>query len=56
VTLDGAGSSDADGDPLTDRWSFISRPEGSSAALSNATASAPVFSADVKEHTSFSSS
>src|SRR4029434_10449689 len=35
VTLNGAGSSDVDGNPLTFSWSFISRPAGSTAPLSN---------------------
>lgn len=35
VTLDGSGSTDADGQPLTYRWSLVARPAGSAAALSN---------------------
>jgi uncharacterized protein DUF1566/K319-like protein len=46
VTLDGAGSGDANGDPLTYRWTFTSRPAGSTATLSSATAAAPTFTAD----------
>ncbi len=46
VTLDGSGSNDVDGDPLTYRWSFTSVPPGSGAALSDATAVAPQFTAD----------
>lgn len=46
VTLDGSGSDDIDGDALVYRWSFASRPTGSSAALSNPNTVAPVFSID----------
>lgn len=33
LTLDGSGSTDEDGDELEFGWSFVSRPEGSAAAL-----------------------
>lgn len=41
VQLDGSGSSDADGDPLTYRWQLNERPAASAAALSDAIAIAP---------------
>jgi cytochrome c553 len=47
VTLDGSGSQDADNDPLSYLWTMVSRPAGSSAALSDATLANPSFSADV---------
>ncbi len=46
VTLDGSGSSDANGDTLTYSWSFTSKPASSTAALSSATVVNPTFTAD----------
>jgi len=46
VTLDGSGSSDADGDSLSFSWSFVSKPNGSSATLSDTTATTPSFLVD----------
>lgn len=46
VELDGSASSDPDGDVLQYAWSLTTRPEGSSASLSNANIANPVFVAD----------
>jgi hypothetical protein len=45
-TLNGSASYDPDGAPLTYHWSLLSRPSGSTAALSSATIAAPTFTAD----------
>ena len=47
VQLTGSGSTDVDGDALSYSWTFISRPTGSSATLSNPNAVNPTFIADV---------
>jgi serine protease len=47
VTLNGAGSSDANGDALTYSWTLVSRPAGSTAALIGPTTARPTFTADV---------
>lgn len=46
VTLDGAASSDADGDTLTFSWAFISVPDGSTASLATPGAAQSSFVAD----------
>jgi len=47
VTLDASASSDANRDPLTYRWTLISKPAGSAASLSAAGDVRPTFTADV---------
>ncbi len=47
VTLDGDTSSDADGDPITFKWSLISLPVASSASLDNPLITSPAFTPDV---------
>ena len=47
VTLDGIGSSDADGDLLSYSWSLTTVPDGSTAVLSDSTVVSPSFVADL---------
>jgi hypothetical protein len=48
VTLDGSASTDANLDPLTYKWTMVSKPAGSAAAFTTVTAAAqkPTFTAD----------
>jgi MYXO-CTERM domain-containing protein len=47
AVLDATGSSDDDGDGLTYAWTMVERPEGSAAALDDAAAEQPRFTADM---------
>ena len=47
VTLDGSGSTDANGDTLTYKWVLLAKPIGSAAALSSTTTAKPTFTADL---------
>jgi hypothetical protein len=46
VQLNGAGSTDPNGLPLSYQWSLVSLPSGSAASLSDSTAVNPTFSSD----------
>jgi hypothetical protein len=48
VTLTGAASTDANADKLTYKWVLTTKPTGSAASLSSATALSPTFKADVE--------
>jgi RHS repeat-associated protein len=50
VQLDGTGSTDPSGLPLTYQWSIVNKPTGSTATLSSATAAKPTFVADKAGH------
>lgn len=50
VQLDGGGSHDIDGDALTYRWSILSAPAGSTAALDDPGDPRPQFIADLAGH------
>jgi len=47
VTLDGTGSTDKEGKPLTYSWSLTQKPTGSAAVLSDPASPTPTFTADV---------
>lgn len=47
ISLNGSGSSDANGDVLSYAWTLTAKPMGSTAILSNAAAAAPAFTADL---------
>ena len=47
VTLNGSGSNDVDGNPLTYQWAFVTVPTGSTAKLSSPTIVMPTFVADL---------
>ncbi|MHC4498455.1 MAG: PKD domain-containing protein, partial [Planctomycetota bacterium] len=48
ITLDGSGSFDPNGAPITYNWSFVSIPNDSAAVLDDPTSVAPSFTADVE--------
>lgn len=48
ISLEGTGSSDPDGDPLTFAWTFLSAPEGSSAGIIGGSFASASFIPDVE--------
>jgi hypothetical protein len=54
VSLDGSSSIDANGDPLTYRWSVVTQPSGSNATLSSFTAINPILTTDINGNYTFS--
>ena len=46
TTLNGRGSRDDDGDPLSFRWALVARPTGSATTIANPDAPTPSFLAD----------
>ncbi|NPV60717.1 MAG: hypothetical protein HPY75_13800 [Actinobacteria bacterium] len=48
VDLDGTGSLDPEGEPLTYQWTLVAKPQGSAAELDDPTSPRPCFTADAE--------